>query len=66
MPMPQPQQCQIRAATAVHAAACGSTRVLTHSVSPGIEPLQKQCWVPNPLSHNENSAFGFFKYRKIV
>lgn len=56
-PMPQPQQCGIRAASAIYTTAHGNTRSLTHWVRPGMEPASSRtlCQVLNLLSHNESS-----------
>ena len=37
-PMPQPQQCQIRAESVTYTTAHGNARSLTHRARPGIEP----------------------------
>ena len=36
--LPEPQQCQIRAASETYTTAHGNTGSLTHCVRPGIEP----------------------------
>ena len=44
-PTPQPQQCQIRAASVTYATAGSNTRSLTQWMRPGIEPTSSQRWV---------------------
>ena len=42
-PTPQPQQCQIRAASATYSTAHGNARSLTHRARPGMEPASS--WI---------------------
>ena len=61
VPMPQPQQHGIPAASATCAAAYSNARSVTHSTRPGAEP--KSSWrrhqVLSPLSNNKNSQYIF-------
>ena len=52
-PLPQPQQCQIWAASVTYTAACSNAGSLTHWVRPGMEPTSSWtlCQVLNLLSH---------------
>ena len=56
-PIPQPQQCQIWATSAIYTTASCNTTFLTHWGRPGIEstPSQTRCRVLNSLNHNGNS-----------
>ena len=57
--MPQPQQCQIQAASVTYTTARGSARSITHWLRPGIKPPSSWILVGLvKLSHNGNSSVG--------
>ena len=60
--MPQPQQCQIWAASMAYTEACGNAGSLTQWARPGMELASSKtlCQVPNLLSHNGNSSLIYF------
>ena len=62
--MPQPQQRQIPISSSTYTSACNNTGSLTHWVRWRIKPesSQRQCQVPNLLSHNGNACFFLYFY----
>ena len=67
-PMPQLQQCQIRAAAATYTIACHNARSLTHWVRLGIGSASSQilCQILNLLSHSRNSVFEICKSVSVL
>ena len=62
-PMPQPQQCQIRAASKDYAAARGNAGQILNPLSEARDQtriLMDTSWVLNPLSYSGNSMFSPF------
>ena len=59
-PMPQPQQCQIRAVSATYTTAHSSARALIHRVRLGTEPLSLQILVRFIFAESQWELLFFF------